>query len=138
MLTFFRRIINSKAGIVVTFIVLGIVAIAFAAGDITGLGGGTSALSGGSVATVGGQKVAAAELRSRVQTELQAARQQQPTATMEQLLDFFMTPSQPGAEVPVSSHSSTTAASAARAPRGGSRAEARKVLVWPKRCKGGL
>eukprot|EP00802_Teleaulax_amphioxeia_P004774 Tamp_04778.p1 GENE.Tamp_04778~~Tamp_04778.p1 ORF type:complete len:731 (+),score=93.67 Tamp_04778:23-2194(+) len=31
--------------------------------------------------------------------------------TMEQLLDFFMTPSQPGAEVPVSSHSSTTAAS---------------------------
>lgn len=86
MLTFFRRIINSKAGIVVTFIVLGIVAIAFAAGDITGLGGGTSALSGGSVATVGGQKVAAAELRSRVQTELQAARQQQPTATMEQLL----------------------------------------------------
>lgn len=86
MLSFFRRIINSKAGIVVTFIVLGVIALAFAAGDITGLGGSTSALSGGSVATVGGQKVAAAELRNRVQTELQAARQQQPTATMEQLL----------------------------------------------------
>ena len=86
MLSFFRRIINSKAGIVVTFIVLGVIALAFAAGDITGLSGSTSALSGGSVATVGGQKVAAAELRNRVQTELQAARQQQPTATMEQLL----------------------------------------------------
>ena len=86
MLSFFRRIINSKAGIVVTFIVLGVIALAFAAGDITGLGGGTSALSGGNVATVGGQKVGAAELRSRVQTEMQAARQQQPTVTMEQLL----------------------------------------------------
>ena len=87
MLSFFRRIINSKAGIVVTFIVLGVIALAFAAGDITGLGSGAGALSGGNVATVGGQKVGAAELRSRVQTELQAARQQQPTATMEQLLE---------------------------------------------------
>jgi peptidyl-prolyl cis-trans isomerase D len=86
MLSFFRRIINSKAGIVVTFIVLGVIALAFAAGDITGLAGGGASLSGDSVATVGGQKIAAAELRSRVQTELQAARQQQPTATMEQLL----------------------------------------------------
>ncbi len=37
MLSFFRRIINSKAGVVVTFIVLGVIALAFAAGDITGL-----------------------------------------------------------------------------------------------------
>ncbi len=86
MLSFFRRIINSKAGIVVTFIVLGVIALAFAAGDITGMGGGAMTLSGDNVATVGGGKVGAAELRSRVQTELQAARQQQPTATMEQLL----------------------------------------------------
>ncbi len=86
MLSFFRRIINSKAGIVITFIVLGVIALAFAAGDITGMGGGAMTLSGDNVATVGGGKVGAAELRSRVQTELQAARQQQPTATMEQLL----------------------------------------------------
>lgn len=87
MLSFFRRIINSKAGVIVTFIVLGVIALAFAAGDITGLGGGTTSLSGNNVATVGGEKIGAAELRSRVQTELQAARQQQPTVTMEQLLD---------------------------------------------------
>lgn len=86
MLSFFRRIINSKAGVVVTFIVLGVIALAFAAGDITGLGGGTMSLSGNTVATVGGEAIGAAELRSRVQTELQAARQQQPTVTMEQLL----------------------------------------------------
>ncbi|MEH3159201.1 MAG: SurA N-terminal domain-containing protein [Sphingomonas taxi] len=87
MLSFFRRIINSKAGVVVTFIVLGVIALAFAAGDITGLGGGKMSLSGNNVASVGGAKVSVAELRSRVQTELQAARQQQPTVTMEQLLE---------------------------------------------------
>jgi peptidyl-prolyl cis-trans isomerase D len=54
MLSFFRRIINSKAGVVVTFIVLGVIALAFAAGDITGLAGNGPSLSGGSVATVGG------------------------------------------------------------------------------------
>ncbi|MCU6452572.1 SurA N-terminal domain-containing protein [Sphingomonas sp. A2-49] len=86
MLSFFRRIINSKAGIVVTFIVLGVIALAFAAGDVTGLSGSKTGLTGDAVASVGGQKVVAAELRNRVQTELQAARQQDPTATMEQLL----------------------------------------------------
>jgi len=86
MLSFFRRIINSKAGIVVTFVVLGVIALAFAAGDITGLASSGGGLAGNNVATVGGTKVGAAELRTRVQTELQAARQQQPTATMEQLL----------------------------------------------------
>ena len=39
MLSFFRRIINSKAGVVVTFIVLGVIAIAFAAGDVTNIAG---------------------------------------------------------------------------------------------------
>lgn len=92
MLSFFRRIINSKAGVVVTFIILGVIALAFAAGDITGLAGNGTSLSGNAVATVDGQKVTAAELRSRVQTELQAAaqeaaRQQQPAPTMQQLID---------------------------------------------------
>ena len=87
MLSFFRRIINSKAGVIVTFIVLGVIALAFAAGDITGLGGGSMSLSGGNVATVGGTKITPAELRSRVQAELAAARQRVPTVTMEQLLE---------------------------------------------------
>lgn len=87
MLSFFRRIINSKAGVVVTFIVLGVIALAFAAGDITGLAGNGPSLSGGSVATVGGTKISPAELRQRVQTELAGARQRIPTLTMEQLLE---------------------------------------------------
>ncbi len=86
MLSFFRRIINSKAGLVITFIVLGVIALAFAAGDITGTSGGRAGLSGDSVATVAGEKISSTDLRGNVQTELQAARQQQPAATMAELL----------------------------------------------------
>lgn len=80
MLSFFRRIINSKVGFVVTFIVLGVIALAFAASDIsnTQLSGG-GGLADNQVAEVGGEAISVADLRTRVQDELQAARQQQPT-----------------------------------------------------------
>jgi len=83
MLGFFRRIINSKAGVVVTFVVLGVIAFAFAAGDVTGLAGSTSGgITGDTVARVGDAKIGPAELRARVDTELQGFRQQQPTLDM--------------------------------------------------------
>ena len=53
MLSFFRRIINSKAGVIVTFIVLGIIAIAFAAGDVSNIAGKAGGLTGSTVAKVG-------------------------------------------------------------------------------------
>jgi len=81
MLGFFRRIINSKAGIVVTFVVLGVIAIAFAAGDVTGLNSG-GGITGGSVATVGDATITPADLRQRVQGEYEGFRQQQPTLDM--------------------------------------------------------
>ena len=86
MLSFFRRLINSKTGIVVTFIILGVIALAFAAGDVTGLRGGTGSVGGGDVAKIGGTSVSATDLKTRVSSALDAARQQQPTATMTQLL----------------------------------------------------
>lgn len=86
MLSFFRRLINSKAGIVITFIVLGVIALAFAATDITGLANGSSGVVEGDVASVGKAEVTAADLRSRAQTAVEAARQQQPTADMAQFL----------------------------------------------------
>jgi peptidyl-prolyl cis-trans isomerase D len=84
MLTFFRRIINSKAGFVITFIVLGVIALAFAAGDVTGLSGSGGGLLGGSVATVGGESVGNGDIRKRAQDELRFARQQQPDLDMAQ------------------------------------------------------
>lgn len=85
MLSFFRRLINSKLGIIVTFVVLGVIALAFAAGDVTGLRGGTTA-TGTTVATVGKASISAAELRARVQTELENFRQQQPTLDVAQFV----------------------------------------------------
>ena len=84
MLSFFRRIVHSKVGVVVTFIILGIIAIAFAAGDIssTQLPGSGGGLGDGEVAEIGDEAVTVAELRTAAQEELEAARQQQPTLDM--------------------------------------------------------
>lgn len=87
MLSFFRRIINSKAGVVVTFIVLGVIALAFAASDITGLNTGGGGLTGGDVAKVGKADVTIADLKSRVQTAVEAGREQQPTLDIAQFVN---------------------------------------------------
>ncbi|NJR78349.1 peptidylprolyl isomerase [Sphingomonas corticis] len=88
MLSFVRRLINSKVGYVITFGILGVIALAFAAGDITGIAGaGGGVLGGDAVAVVDGKSIASADLRKRVQDELRVARQQQPDVTVEQLVN---------------------------------------------------
>ena len=87
MLSFFRRIVNSKAGVVVTFIVLGVIALAFAASDITGLSSKGTGLTGGDVAKVGKADVTIADLKTRVQTAVEAGRQQQPTLDIAQFVN---------------------------------------------------
>lgn len=84
MLGFFRRIINSRLGVIVSGLVLGIIALAFALGDVTGLQ--TSGLTGSSVASVGGTKVTDRELIERVQSELQGAQQRNPNVDMAQFV----------------------------------------------------
>ncbi|WP_375421769.1 peptidylprolyl isomerase [uncultured Sphingomonas sp.] len=86
MLTFFRRIINSKAGVVVTFVVLGVIALAFAAGDVTGLQNSTGSVSSNSVAKVGKESVTAIDFKSRVSGALEGIRQQQPTIDITQFI----------------------------------------------------
>ncbi|QXT36505.1 SurA N-terminal domain-containing protein [Sphingomonas sanguinis] len=86
MLSFFRRIINSKAGVVVTFIVLGVIAIAFAAGDVTNIAGMAGGLNGSDVAKVGSAKVTANDLRTAAQNEVAAYRQEQPGLDMAQFI----------------------------------------------------
>lgn len=85
MLSFLRRLINSRAGIVITLGVLGVVALAFAAGDVSGLRTrGMGAIAGDTVATVGGHSISGAELKERVANEVDNLRQQQPTLTVAQ------------------------------------------------------
>ncbi|MES2338652.1 MAG: SurA N-terminal domain-containing protein [Pseudomonadota bacterium] len=81
MLSFFRRIIKSKLGIPITLAVLGVIALAFVAGDInTSRSGGAS--SAGAVVTIGNVAIPDAEVRKRVQTAFSGFRQQQPTLDM--------------------------------------------------------
>ena len=89
MLSFFRRMINSKVGVIVTFIVLGIIALAFAAMDVTGihsgLGGGS--IGGNDVASVGKQEVTASDLKARSANAIEAARMRDPSLTMATFLE---------------------------------------------------
>lgn len=86
MITFFRRFITSRVGVIVTLVVLGVIAFAFATSDISNLGGGTTSLSGPAIAEVGGTKVTSAEARNRTQSELEAYRQQTPGLDMIQFV----------------------------------------------------
>lgn len=78
MITFFRRILNSKIGLILAFVLLGVIAVGFAATDIQNLGG-TPTGAGGAVAEVAGEEVPQSELAMRVDQEWRTARQQQPT-----------------------------------------------------------
>jgi len=83
MLSFFRRIINSRVGVVVTLVVLGVIALAFAAGDVTGLRTtGMGGLTGNNIATVDGEPVTVASFKSSVQGALDGFRQEQPSLDM--------------------------------------------------------
>ncbi|MBX3564872.1 MAG: SurA N-terminal domain-containing protein [Sphingomonas sp.] len=85
MLNSMRNITKSRFGLVVVFVFLAIIAIAFAAGDITGLrpnGGGTSA----ALAKVGGTSVTESEVRERIDRFLRGAAREGQNITMEQFL----------------------------------------------------
>ncbi|GAA0728854.1 peptidylprolyl isomerase [Sphingomonas japonica] len=82
MLASFRSFVRSRVGVVLTLIVLVLIALAFAAGDISGLRPQGAALVGGTVVEVGDATVTDAELTTRAQNALDQARQQQPTLDM--------------------------------------------------------
>lgn len=84
MLSFFRRLTQSKVGVVVTLAGLIIIAVMFGLTDITGLAGGGATGSGDSLATVDGSKIGTNDVRSRAQREFDAYRQQNPSVDMMQ------------------------------------------------------
>lgn len=81
MLSFFRSFFQSKLGVGLTLGLLALIAIAFAASDITGSKFGGVA-GGDRVATVGGEAVGTAALSQAVSNAFDGARQQNPTLTM--------------------------------------------------------
>lgn len=79
MLSFFRRFLGSKIGVFISLAFLAVIALAFAAGDITNLGGmGGIGGSGGVAAKAGGETLTVTELQARVQRAFEQQRSQNP------------------------------------------------------------
>lgn len=89
MLSFFRRLINSRVGVVITLVAIALTVVLFALSDITGasagLGGGAG--EGGSIARVGNTSISAGELARRVNADVENFRAQQPTLTIQQYIE---------------------------------------------------
>jgi peptidyl-prolyl cis-trans isomerase D len=86
MISAFRNFFKSKFGLAITFGFLALIALAFAASDITGTGfGGVS--GGDRVAVVGDDRVSTNELDTSTRSALVQVQQQNPTITMEQFVE---------------------------------------------------
>ncbi len=89
MISFFRRFFQSRIGLPIFIAFLALIALAFAAADITGSAfGGVS--GGDRVALVGDDKIAASELLGAANSALEQVRQQNPTVTMPELIEQGM------------------------------------------------
>ena len=86
MLQFFRNFFSSKVGLGVTLAFVGLIALSFAGGDISGSGGFGAFSSGNKVATVGSTAITAPQLDSEVRRYLVQQRQQNPQLTIKDLL----------------------------------------------------
>ncbi|MEE4317231.1 MAG: SurA N-terminal domain-containing protein [Erythrobacter sp.] len=86
MLSFFRRFFQSKIGLPIFLGFLVLMALAFAAADITGSTfGGVS--GGDRVAVVGGEPIPSTELATAANTALDQLRQQNPTLAMPEFIE---------------------------------------------------
>jgi peptidyl-prolyl cis-trans isomerase D len=81
MISFIRSLINSKFGALFALVFIGMIAVAFALGDVTG-SGSFGGLSGGNVARVGDRDIALGEFNDALQNRLKAERQNNPTLDM--------------------------------------------------------
>ena len=81
MISYIRSLINSKFGAIFALLFIGMIAIAFALGDVSG-SGNFGGLSGGNVARVGDRNITLGELNDALDNRLKAERQNNPTLDM--------------------------------------------------------
>jgi peptidyl-prolyl cis-trans isomerase D len=87
MLSFFRGLTKSKYGVVVVFIFLGVIALAFAAGDVSGLRTGNPGSSGPALAKVGDAVLSASDVRTRIDAMLTRIRREGRPVSMEDFIN---------------------------------------------------
>jgi peptidyl-prolyl cis-trans isomerase D len=81
MITFIRSLINSRFGALFALLFVGLIAIGFTLGDVTG-SGSFGGLGGGNVAKVGKQNVTLGEFNDALSNRLRGERKQNPTLDM--------------------------------------------------------
>ncbi|MFN3452629.1 MAG: SurA N-terminal domain-containing protein, partial [Sphingorhabdus sp.] len=86
MISFIRSLINSKFGAIFALLFIGMIAVAFALGDVSG-SGNFGGLSGGNVARVGDRNITLGELNDALDNRLKAERQNNPTLNMASFVD---------------------------------------------------
>lgn len=86
MLSFFRNFTKSRYGLIAVFVFLGLIAIAFAASDVTGIRNMAGGASSSTLATVGGQTISDTDVKDRIDRFLRNAQRSGQNVTMEQFL----------------------------------------------------
>jgi peptidyl-prolyl cis-trans isomerase D len=86
MLTIFRKTLKSKVGAALALILLAVIALAFASGDIAGIGSSSGIGGASSVATVGSEDIDAPQLAQSANAALERVKREQPTATMKMMI----------------------------------------------------
>jgi peptidyl-prolyl cis-trans isomerase D len=86
MLSFFRRFFQSRIGLPIFLAFLVLMALAFAASDITGVSFGGGVSNSDKVAVIGDESIPASDLAIGANTALNQLRQQNPTLTMPEFL----------------------------------------------------
>lgn len=85
MLSMFRNFTRSRVGLIVVFLVLGVIAIAFAAGDVTGMRSMISS-KGNVVAKVGSREITDADVQTEIDRIIKQRREQGQNITIDQFL----------------------------------------------------
>ena len=86
MISFIRSLINSKFGAIFALLFIGMIALAFVLGDVTG-SNSFGGLSGGNVAKVGNRNITLGELNDALENRLKAERQNNPALDMAGFVD---------------------------------------------------
>lgn len=86
MLQFFRSFTKSKVGAILALVVLALVALAFASGDVASSGGFGGIAGGDRVATVGDQRIDSAALSQGATSALEGLKRQNPQMSMQAFL----------------------------------------------------
>ncbi len=86
MLNFFRSFFKTKIGLGLVLAFLVLIGFAFASADVSSTGAFGGVAGGNRVAVVGDQKIGTADLARAATDELESARQENPTATMQTFL----------------------------------------------------